>query len=291
MQAILILAAIIPAAVLLILIYRADRLEKEPFSLLIALVLFGILATLVAPVAEQLGDILMCSIVGPGTMLYDLLLYFGIVAVSEEAVKYLLLRWRTWSSPHFNCSFDGVVYAVFVSLGFALWENIGYVLQYGFGTAIARAITAVPGHACFGVFMGTWYGMAKRWSLAGQEDKSYRDRWLAFLIPTLIHGAYDYIAISHMDDLWWLFLLFIAGLFVVSIVLVKKLSKNDNYMMRPSVMPPYGASPYGSAPYGTSPYGSAPDSYTPYSSPGRPAIPLQPEENESWYYDKDSWNG
>ena len=50
----------------------------------------------------------------------------------------------------------GKVYAVFVSLGFALWENISYVLHFGFQTAIVRSLTAIPGHACFGVFMGAF---------------------------------------------------------------------------------------------------------------------------------------
>lgn len=85
---------------------------------------------------------------------YNVLLYFVVVALSEEGFKYLLLKKRTWYSSEFNCQFDGVVYAVFVALGFALWENISYVLMYGLGTAAVRAVTAVPGHACFGVFMG-----------------------------------------------------------------------------------------------------------------------------------------
>ena len=94
-------------------------------------------------------------------------MYFGVVAFSEEGAKYFLLKRRTWNSAAFNCQFDGVVYAVFVSLGFALWENISYVLMYGLSTALVRAVTAVPGHACFGVFMGVWYGLAKR--LHGRE--------------------------------------------------------------------------------------------------------------------------
>ncbi|MBR5095015.1 MAG: PrsW family intramembrane metalloprotease [Oscillospiraceae bacterium] len=248
MQTILILAAIAPAAVLLILVYRADRLEKEPFSLLISLVLLGIPITIVAAVVEQIGDMFLSSWSSPGSVVYDVLMYFGVVAMTEEAVKYLLLRWRTWNNRNFNCSFDGVVYAVFVSLGFALWENIAYVLQFGLGNALARALTAVPGHACFGVFMGTWYGMAKRSSLLGREDQSYRERWLSFLIPSLLHGAYDYIAITRMEELWWLFLLFIAALFIISIRLVKKLSKEDGYMVRPgypqSATPGDGAYPY-----------------------------------------------
>ena len=237
MDLILVLAAVIPAVFLLVQVYRADRLEKEPFSLLLSLVLCGVISTVLAALTEQLGDLLLGFFVVPGTKTYDLLLYFGIVAVSEEGFKYLLLRLRTWRSPHFDCSFDGLVYAVFLSLGFGLWENVQYVMHLGLGAAIARAVTAVPGHACFGVFMGTWYGIAKRCELAGQQGRCRFARVLAFLLPTLLHGCYDYIATSQQTGLSWAFLSFVAVLYAVSIHLVKSLSRNDVYLTRPELFP------------------------------------------------------
>lgn len=41
---ILIAAAVIPAIVLLVKVYRADRLEREPPALMLSLVLYGILS-------------------------------------------------------------------------------------------------------------------------------------------------------------------------------------------------------------------------------------------------------
>ncbi len=158
---VLIAAAIIPAIVLLIKVYQADRVEKEPPALLLSLVLYGIVATGLAMVAEMLGSALVGLVLAEGTILYKAVFYFAVVAISEEGFKYLLLKRRTWRSPAFNYQFDGVVYAVFVSLGFALWENISYVATYGFQVALLRAVTAIPGHACFGVFHGS-LGMERR---------------------------------------------------------------------------------------------------------------------------------
>ena len=45
LKPVLIAAAVIPAIYLLIKVYRADHLEKEPFGLLLSLVLLGIVAT------------------------------------------------------------------------------------------------------------------------------------------------------------------------------------------------------------------------------------------------------
>ena len=165
-------------------------------------------------------------------MAFNILLYFVVVAVSEEGFKYLLLKIRTWKSPQFNCQFDGVVYAVFVSLGFALWENISYVLYYGFGTAVARAITAVPGHACFGVFMGVWYGVAKRYDLAGFAEESRRARRMSLMIPILLHGVYDFIATMESELMGIVFLAFVSWMFGAALKLVKKTSAADSPLLQ-----------------------------------------------------------
>ena len=136
MDPVLIAAAVIPAVILLLQVYRADRLEKEPTGLLISLLVFGVIATALAIVTETIGENILLSFFDETDLGYLILSNFIVVALSEEGFKLLLLRWRTWRSPNFNCQFDGVVYAVFVSLGFALWENIGYVAMYGFGTAL-----------------------------------------------------------------------------------------------------------------------------------------------------------
>ena len=229
---ILIVAAVVPAVYLLIRVYRADRLEKEPVGLLISLVVLGIASTALAGIAEEFGEELLLELFPEEGLAFNILLYFVVVAVSEEGFKYLLLKIRTWKSPQFNCQFDGVVYAVFVSLGFALWENISYVLYYGFGTAVARAITAVPGHACFGVFMGVWYGVAKRYDLAGFAEESRRARRMSLMIPILLHGVYDFIATMESELMGIVFLAFVSWMFGAALKLVKKTSAADSPLMQ-----------------------------------------------------------
>ena len=229
---ILIVAAVVPAVYLLIRVYRADRLEKEPAGLLISLVVLGITSTALAGIAEEFGEELLLELFPEEGLAFNILLYFVVVAVSEEGFKYLLLKIRTWKSPQFNCQFDGVVYAVFVSLGFALWENISYVLYYGFGTAVARAITAVPGHACFGVFMGVWYGVAKRYDLAGFAEESRRARRMTLMIPILLHGAYDFIATMESELMGIVFLAFVSWMFGAALKLVKKTSAADSPLLQ-----------------------------------------------------------
>ncbi len=227
---VLIAAAVLPALYLLYRIYQADRVEKEPAGLLISLAISGIIATFFAVITESIGYMIVGSIFWEGSVLYNFFFYFFVVALSEEGFKYLLLKRRTWHSPAFNCRFDGVVYAVFVSLGFALWENISYVGIYGLEVALLRAVTAIPGHACFGVFMGVWYGLAKKFDNYGNEEKAKRYCKLAVLFPVLLHGSYDFIA--SMEIAWFtlVFIVFIAAMFWISLRMVKEQANRDHYL-------------------------------------------------------------
>lgn len=228
---ILIAAAVIPAAFLLVRVYQLDRLEKESPRLLWSLVKAGIFSSLIALVLEKVFISLLNSYVPRDSEWFRILLYFVIVGISEEGAKYFMLRRTSWNTPEFNCLYDGIVYAVFVSLGFALWENISYVLHYGFANAVIRAVTAIPGHASFGVFMGLFYSASKMFEIQGDTQRSNLYSFIAILIPVLIHGAYDYIATLQTDSANVYFIAFIAVLFIVSIRLIKEFSQKDRYIV------------------------------------------------------------
>ena len=226
-QAVLIAAAVAPAAVLLAMVHRLDRSGREGPALLWRLAILGVLATAIARALEFAGVRVLNVLLPGGGPLYDAALYFGVVAFSEEGVKYALLKGATWNSPEFDNRFDGVVYAVFVSLGFALWENLGYVLMGGLGTALMRAVTAVPGHACFGVFMGCWYAQARFCHSLGRSEAARRLGTAALALPTLLHGAYDFLANASDGRIPWPFVAFAGALFAVTAAGVRRFARDD----------------------------------------------------------------
>ena len=226
----LILAAVLPAAYLMWKVYRSDRLEREPPRMLLGLVLLGMISTALAGTAEQLGDRILSYVLDDSSVARNALFFFLVVGPAEEGFKYAVLRWRTWRHPEFDCQYDGVVYAVFVSLGFALWENIGYVTMYGLGAAVARALTAVPGHASFGVFMGACYGLARQEENRGAHEQSVFWRIMSVLLPTVIHGCYDYIAIMRSEENGETFLIFVALVFLSAFALMRRLSRRDRFI-------------------------------------------------------------
>ena len=228
---ILIAAAVIPAVFLMVRVWRADRLEKESPWLMWQLVKGGVFSSLLAMAEERVGSWILGAAVPQDSVMYNVILYFVIVAVAEESSKYIFLKKNSWRSEEFTSQYDGVVYAVFTSLGFALWENISYVMHFGFSTALVRAVTAIPGHACFGVFMGVFYGFARKYENCGKPQASGVCRFLCVLFPVLLHGTYDYIATSEQISGGWYFTAFVAALFAVSYYLVGKISKQDKHIV------------------------------------------------------------
>lgn len=227
---VLIAAAVLPAVILMLYVYRSDRLEKEPRSLLWRLVGMGILATLLA-LAGEWGGMRLLGGMDRSCLLYQILSNFLIIGLCEEGSKYLLLNRLTWRNPSFDCRYDGIVYSVFLSLGFALWENIFYVVQYGLPTALVRALTAVPGHAAFGVFMGAWYSQAKYMEYVGNVRRCRFYRVLALLIPAGLHGVYDFIALRESDgETATLFLGFIVVMFIAAFLTLRRMAKHDRYL-------------------------------------------------------------
>ena len=78
--------------------------------------------------------------------------------------------------------------------------------------------------------MGVWYGLAKRQHGQGRGSASKLCRVLALLLPAFLHGCYDFIATMESMHYGWLFVGFVAILFLIAFLLVKRQSKHDRYI-------------------------------------------------------------
>ena len=225
--AIFILAAVLPAIILLRYIYRTDTVEKEPPGLLLLLLLMGVVAALCSGILETLGETVLNALVDPGSPAYTILLAFLVVAIVEEGTKFVFLKKCTWYHPAFNYRFDGIVYAVFVSLGFAAFENIQYVLHYGLSIALPRALLAVPGHMSFAVFMGLFYGRAKLCEAYSYRPGMRRNLLIGYLVAVFLHGFYDACAMIGSTTSTVAFLVFVGLMYFWVFRLLKRESATD----------------------------------------------------------------
>ena len=215
-------AALLPPLILLAVVYRMDRLEKEPARLLWSLFFRGLLGMFPILILELVADQFI-DFFPWDPMTYLFLAYFVVPGFIEEGVKNRVLRKRTWYDPNFNYRFDGIVYGVFVSLGFAGVENVLYVLNAGFGTAVVRAIFSIPGHAMFGVVMGFYLSRAKWAEKYGQRHRMRADLRRSFFVPAVLHGLYDFLLMGFETVFYFYF----AGLVIGVICLLRKSARED----------------------------------------------------------------
>ena len=227
-MSILAFLAVLPAAVLLIVIYKLDNIEKEPVSLMAKVFGFGALSVISAILMEMAGSAILSLFFRTENALYNAIMYFCVVGFSEEIGKFVALKLGTWKNREFNFSFDGIVYGACATLGFATVENIMYCFQYGLSVAITRAIMSVPGHCIFGVFMGIYYGMAKRCELNGDEEGKKKNIFKSLLIPILLHGTYDFCLSYQYDGIMLVFIVFEIAMVTAAIKRVLKMSKTDS---------------------------------------------------------------
>lgn len=222
-----VLAAVVPAILLMRYVYKQDRIEKEPPWLLGSLVFRGVLAALVSIVLETIGESILNSLVAPDNPNYVVLLAFLVVAAVEEGAKFFFLYRRTWHDPNFNFRFDAILYAVFVSLGFAAFENVKYVFNYGLSVALPRAVLAIPGHMSFAVFMGIFYGRAKLCSDCGNRFGCVLNLVLGYLVAVFLHGVYDTCCMSGTNQSTLVFVAFILVMYLSVFLLIRHEAKTD----------------------------------------------------------------
>ena len=225
--AIYVLAAVLPAFFLLRYIYRKDTIEKEPGYLLWQLLLGGVLAALASIVLETLGSAILNNTVDQRDPKYYIIMAFLVVAAVEEGTKLFFLKRRSWRDPNFNYMFDGLVYSVFVSLGFAAFENIKYVFNYGLSVAVPRALLAIPGHMGFAVFMGIFYGRAKLAESRGNDFGAKSNLLAGYLSAVFLHGFYDSCCMIGTRLSTAIFVGFVVLMYIVVFRLIKKASWED----------------------------------------------------------------
>lgn len=221
----LILAAVAPAILLLIIFYKVDRYNPEPLKLLLFLYFLGMVSVIPVLIVEIiLSSLNIFRLFDTDLMnLYDALVVAGF---TEELFKMLFVLIFAFNHKEYDEYLDGIIYCVFVSLGFATVENIMYVLQGSYTVAIMRAILSVPAHMLFGVTMGYYMSLSK-FSLARVNKNKYMT--LALIVPIALHGFYDYILMSRYQFLVLLLLPFMIWMWVFNLKKLKIYFNDSKY--------------------------------------------------------------
>ncbi len=207
-----ILFGLVPSFLWLAFYLRKDA-HPEPNRMILKVFFLGMLFTFPAVFIEQAAQPLLRDAAlwfggafalsaGATQIVFELLFFFLAVALLEELVKYMVVRWAVFSSEELDEPFDLMLYMIIAALGFAGMENIlkfpglgvnpdpshvVYLSAYRFlGATLLHALAS----GVFGYFLAlSFYG-----------KKSYG--WYFFyglIVVTVLHGLFDF-SIIHMKE-------------------------------------------------------------------------------------------
>ena len=223
----LLVLAIAPVATIILWIYLKDKYDKEPVITLSKFFILGILVSVLAIYVEELL-IKLNTFSKIGDMIY---ISFIVAGLTEEGLKALILIPNLLRERNFNEKLDGIIYSVFLSLGFATVENIIYILFEDptsvFQVSIIRAIISIPAHMMFAIIMG-YYISKYKFNSSKSKPKTYLI--MSIIVPILLHGIFDFIL---MIPYRWSIIVFVAYIvFLWKISLDKVDEYTDNSRRR-----------------------------------------------------------
>jgi RsiW-degrading membrane proteinase PrsW (M82 family) len=212
------IAAIAPGISLLCYFYLKDKYEAEPFTMVARLFIFG--GLLVFPIMVIQRTFVLGF--GENPFVFSFVFSAGI----EECIKFIIVYFVIYKHVYFDEPYDGIVYAVALSLGFATVENVIYALVdfSTFSDLLFRAFMPVSAHALFGVFMGYQLGKAK--FNPAKENKHLRK---ALFLPLIFHGVFDFILLDFKTTWLWFMLPLMLVLWLFSIKMLNRANERSPF--------------------------------------------------------------
>ena len=222
MKIYLLFLAILPVSCFMIWIYYKDKYDKEPILTLVKYFLVGILVSILCIFIELYFNYLN---IFNGLASYIYVAFF-VTAFTEEGVKSIILIPMLLREKHFNEKLDGIIYSIFLSLGFATIENIIYLMkeksELTLSLSITRGLISIPTHIMFAITMGYYISKYK----FNKENNKNKYLYFAIITPVLLHGVFDFIL---MIGYRWAIIVFIVYVIFLWKINLDKLDKYSLY--------------------------------------------------------------
>lgn len=206
--------ALLPCALLMHLILYMDRNEREPLGLVLKILVMGAISVIPAALIEStIEGLPFMKAAGLKNAFFE---SFLSAAPIEELCKLMPVMLFAWNRPEFNEENDGIVYTGASALGFALLENIFFVLSKGLLVGLMRALSSIPLHCFAGVVMGYYVGKAKFATGKKLPLLLTGFGWVYF-----VHGLYDMLCLSRSSLVMLLLPMMVAVAWIGMAVLKK----------------------------------------------------------------------
>lgn len=211
------LAAIIPMAIYMLLIWWFDRYDREPFKMVLNNYLWGALGAVVLTliISGSFSAVFSYFILEPNYLRRVETII--IAPIVEEIIKgaFLLI---TATSIKFDNMTDGMVYGGAIGLGFGMTENFFYFISFGqtieqwLILVIIRTLFSAVMHCVSTATLGAFVGYAK----FKRSFIKYFFSFLGLLIAMFIHFSWNFFVSSESTAfIGFFFMFFTIAIFIV----------------------------------------------------------------------------
>lgn len=221
---IVILCVIIPVFLLMLYVYARDQQEKEPIILILIAFFLGIISIFLG---RQTWKFILSKIpelaeeVQNPNLYVKFLISYGAIGLIEETTKYIILNIIS-RNRNYDYAYDGIVYAVSISLGFALVEGIYYGIENNITVTLVRSILTIPMHMSYGVFMGYYISKSRI-----QDKRKFYYCYMALLYPIFIHGTSDYMLSIFNEFSLIIYIIYSIIIYILGLKKINELSRFD----------------------------------------------------------------
>lgn len=195
----LIPVGLLPGIVWLLYFLGEDKKRPEPKRMIIRTFAWGMLIALVAIIIEYvLIELLGKSFYRPNLFI-TIVVFFLIVALTEEYLKYFVVKSTVLKRPEFDEPIDAMIYCIIAALGFASAENLIVIwgvslkeIANPFGIMALRFVGATLLHALASGIVGYWLGVA--YFSRAKKSKFIRKVLIGFGLgqAVIFHGFFNW---------------------------------------------------------------------------------------------------
>jgi len=189
---------VLPSIIWLLFYLRKD-VHPEPKLLVLKIFFYGMLCALPAVFIEK-GVFEELKKMALSPFLMSILNTFVGVALTEETLKYLVVRGKIINNPEFDESIDAMLYMIIAALGFAASENIlilfqiqsTLLLRQTLFVLLLRFWGATLLHALCSGMVGFYLAL----SFLKYKREKLRLIGLGLVIAICLHGLYNFFIIK-----------------------------------------------------------------------------------------------
>jgi len=187
---------LLPSLVWLFFYLRKD-VHPEPKRMILKIFFYGMLSTIPAIFLET-GLVRLFGKLNLSVLIIFILNVFVGIALTEELLKFLVVKFRVLHNPEYNEPVDAMIYMIIAALGFAAGENllILFPFRFGFlgeilGISLLRFIGATFLHALSSGILGFFIGLSYF-----KKNKQSKLIIIGLLSAVFVHGLYNFFIIN-----------------------------------------------------------------------------------------------